>query len=153
MTIDQWVALFSASTSFAGLFLVVLQLRDTAKKGSLESLVQIYDVNRQLLSLGFSHPQLFNILVDATNVDPEWERRYLQLWLNQLSLIHSYLKHGEFDREFNDGLKREIADLMTLRNMQRHWKCHGEFYPPSFQALVNDILSNLELSPVKAVGS
>lgn len=139
MSLDHWVSIISAAIAFAGLMLVTVQLRDGTKKRNLDSLYQVYDVNRQLLSLGFSHPQLFNILADAKNVDPEWERRYLQLWLNQLSLVHSHLKHGGFDAEFADGLEKAIAEFMTLNNMQRHWHENRAFYPASFQSLVDSI--------------
>ena len=70
MTLDHFVSLFSAAISFAGLLLVVLQLRDSNRQKEAESLVELYDINRQLLSLGFSHPQLFTILEDAKNADP-----------------------------------------------------------------------------------
>jgi hypothetical protein len=144
MSSDHWVEIFSALVAFVGLLLVMVQIRDSTRQRRLESLNQVYDINRQLLSLGFSHPQLFDILTDAKNADPTWERRYLQLWLNQFSMIHSYLKHGGFDAEFQDSLERDIADFMTMQNMQRHWSRYGGFYPPSFQKMVNDILGQLE---------
>lgn len=153
MVSDHLVAIFSASISFIGLLLVVIQIRASTKQRNLEALYQIYDVNRQLLSLGFSHPELFMILADEDCFKPEWEQSYLQLWLNQLSLVHSHLKSGNFNREFPESLKRDIRYMMMLKNMQRHWSRYREFYPASFQRLVDDILQGINESAAKAVNS
>lgn len=153
MSVDQMVAVFSALTSFAGLVFVALQMRDATRQRRQGSLSEIYDINRQLLSLGFDHPQLFAILVDKGCAEPEWERRYLQMWLNQLSLIYSTIKQGGFDPEFEQSLEWDIRFFMTLENMRRHWKRYREFYPASFQALVNGIVDGLEGPPTPPANS
>lgn len=140
MSVDQIVSVSSAAIAFVGLLLVVLQLREGNKQHELTSLVEIYDINRELITLGFSYPQLFEILNDAKGSEPTWERRYLQLWLNQFSLIHSYLRRSVFDAELEASLERELVDFMRMENMQRHWKQHGSFFPTSFQKLVNDCI-------------
>jgi hypothetical protein len=147
MSLDHWVAVFSASISFAGLLLVVLQLRDNNRQRQSESLVEILDINRELLSLGFSHPQLFAILEDAKNADPVWERRYLQLWLNNFSLVHSYLTHSMLEGELRENLERDVADFMTMENIRKHWQRYGKFYPTSFRKYVDEILKKHEPSP------
>jgi hypothetical protein len=146
MMMDQWLGMFSALVSFTGLIAVAIQMRAATKQRRFEAMDQIYDINRQLLSLGFSHPQLFGVLADAKPADPVSEKHYLQMWLNQLALIHSHLKHGGFDAEFQDSLERDIGYFMELGNMQRHWKAFSEFYPKSFRTLVNGILEEMERS-------
>jgi hypothetical protein len=84
VSLDHFVSVFSALLSFVGLILVVIQFRRATTQREAESLVKLADINRELLSLGFDHPQLFPILEDSPKVDPVLERRYLQLWLNQL---------------------------------------------------------------------
>ena len=149
MSLDHFVSVFSAAIAFVGLLLVAIQMRSATRQREAESLVNLTDINRELLSLGFSHPQLFPILEDADDTDPVWERRYLQLWLNQLSLIHQYLKYSVTDNELRESLKRSLADFMTLRNMRRHWQCDRATYPDSFQKLVDGIIEKGE-PPVKA---
>lgn len=144
MPLEQVVSLFSAFISFAGLVFVALQLRGGNKQQELSSLVEIYDTNRELLSLGFSHPKLFEILADAEKADPVLERRYLQLWLNQFALIHAYMKESVFKRELKDSLLRDVSEFFTMENMQRHWRHHGSFYPVSFQEFVADVLKKNE---------
>lgn len=153
MSVENIVSVSSAAISFIGLLLVVLQLRKGNKQQELTSLVEIYDINRELITLGFSHPQLFAILSDAKGNDPIWEQHYLQLWLNQLSLIHYYLRHSVFDAELKASLERELADFMQMENMQRHWEQHGSFFPDSFQELVNDRIKNAEQLAAAAVTS
>ena len=118
--------------------------RDGNKQQELSSLVEIYDINRELLSLGFSHPKLFEILGDAPDADRTLERRYPQLWLNQFALIHAYMKDSVFKRELKDSLLRDVAEFFTMENMQRHWRHHGAFYPVSFQEFVGDVLKKNE---------
>ena len=142
--LDQVIPLLSPAIGFAGFLVVIYQLRRGSKQRELDSLVKVYDINRQLLTLGFSQPALFDILADMENADPVWERRYLQLWLNQFALIHSYIHESFFKRELKERLARDIADFMTQENMQRHWRHHGSFYPVSFQKLVNDIIEKSE---------
>jgi hypothetical protein len=144
MTLDNYISLVSSGIAFAGLLLVARQLRESTKQEKLQSMVKIYGVNRKLLSLGFDHPSLFTILKDAKGTDPVWERRYLQLWLNQFLLIHSYLKDSVFKGELKDGLIRDLSDFLTQENMLRHWQQHGSFYPVSFQKLVNGIIKKNE---------
>jgi hypothetical protein len=144
MFVDHFVAIFSATISFAGLMLVVLQLRAATRQRESESLVTIYDINRQLISLGFSHPHLFKIMDDGADDGSCTERRYLQLWLNQFALIHLFLTRTVFDRELKESLERDLADFLTITAVRQHWQKHGAFYPDSFQKLVNGIMKKKE---------
>jgi hypothetical protein len=144
VSLDHFVSVFSAVIAFAGLLLVAVQMRSATRQRESESLVKIYDINRELLTLGFSYPELFAILQDAENADPASEQHYLQLWLNQLSLIHLYLGRTVSDNELQEFLESEIADFMALKNMQHHWEKHGASYPASFQKLVGEIMNKGE---------
>jgi hypothetical protein len=147
MSLDNYVAIFSALVSFTGLLLVVLQLRDSNKQRQSESLVEIYDINRQLLSLGFEHPQLFAVLADDQHANPVFERRYLQLWLNHFSLINAYVNQSVLKGELKESLVSDLADFMTLKNAQQNWAKYGRYYPASFQALVNGFVQTKEPPP------
>jgi hypothetical protein len=145
----NWFALLQTIGIVGGLFLVMIQIRDSTRQRESESLVTIYDINRQLLSLGFAHPKLFAILEDAKDADPVWEGRYLQLWMNQLSLIHLYLKRSVFEKELQEFLESEIADFITRANVQKFWRQRGISYPASFRKLVDDIIKKAK-PPVTA---
>jgi hypothetical protein len=144
MTFEHFVRLLSPAIAFAGFLLVILQLRRGTKQRELDSLVKIYDINRQLITLGFSHPQLFAVLQDSTSPDPVWEKHYLQLWLNQLSLVHSYMYESIFKREIKDSLIRDLSDFMVMDNMQRHWLRYKTAYSAPFQKFVDGIIEKVE---------
>jgi hypothetical protein len=147
MTLDQSIALFAACATFGSLIFVGLQLRDATRQRASDSLVKILDINRELITLGFSHPQLFEILADAKNTHPAWTQRYLQLFLNQFSLVFFYLKHSVSPKEVIVNWELDVADSMTKSNMRKHWQEFGRLYPASFQAYVNAILKKKDESP------
>jgi hypothetical protein len=139
MSWDHWVSLFSSAISFFGLLLVARQMRGSTKQRESESLVKLYDINRDLISLGFSHHSLFQVLEDKKAADPLSQKRYLQLWFNQLSLTHVYLQHSVVQPELRESLERNLADFMLMENARQHWRQYGMFYPASFQSYVNGI--------------
>ena len=127
--------------TFAGLLFVAWQMRDANKQSKLESQIRLYDINRDLISLGFSKPELFKILKDEKGVDATLQRRYLQVWLNQLCLVDTFRRSGEFTKDVEESFETDIRDMMLLENMRRHWQTFGKYYPASFQESVNDILN------------
>jgi hypothetical protein len=148
MTLDQGIALFSATVSFFGLVFVGLQLRDGTRQQRSQSLVEIYGMNRELIALGFSHPQLFDVLA-GNKADPVLQRRYLQLWFTHFSLVNAYVNQSVLKGDLKESLMRDLTDLLTLKSALHHWDIYGRFYPESFQKLVGDILKKNE-PPVKA---
>lgn len=127
-----------------GLFIVAWQLWIANKQRETDSLARLLDTNRQLISLGFSQPELLKILRDEKNVNPALEHYFLQLWLNHFSMAHAYIKHSFFRRERRENLTRGITGFMKMANMQHHWENEGQYYPPSFQKFVNKIIKEVE---------
>ena len=144
MTFDQKISLASAIISLIGLLIVAWQLRDGNRQQELQSMIKLYDINRDLLSLGFSTPALLEVLEDKSIADSLAEKRYLQLWLNQLSLSFSFLQRSVFQAELQDELRRNLMDFLGMKNMQKHWQQYGSFYPDSFQRYVNEFLKKDE---------
>ena len=143
MTIDQWIASLSACIAFFGFLVVIVQVRDGNRQRRLESQIRLYDINRELITLGFSNPALFAILNGTDEGrNPVVERRYLQLWLNLLSLIFSFQKAGGFEKEYQESCEHDIRDMITMKNMRRHWEAYGKYYPASFRNWVTDTLNN-----------
>jgi len=141
MTIDQWLSASLDVISFLGFVVVIIQLRDTNRQTRLESQIRLNDINRELISLGLSKPELLEILSDARTADPLVGRRYLQLWLNQLSLVFSFRQNGAFEADYQECCERDVRDMMQLPNMRRHWEEYKKYYPASFREWVNSILN------------
>jgi len=125
---------------FVSVLIVAWQMRDATKQSKLESQIRLYDINRDLISLGFSKPELFEILKDEKGIDATLQRRYLQVWLNQLCLVDAFKRNGEFTKDVEESFETDIRDMMLLENMRHHWQAYGKYYPASFQESVNDIL-------------
>ena len=130
--------------TFAGLVFVAWQMRDANKQSKLESQIRLYDINRELISLGFSKPELFEVLKDEKKADPTMERWYLQLWLNQLSLFNSLKTAGVLQKDYQESVEHDLLDMFGMSNMRRHWQEFEQFYPASFRRSVNDILHEAE---------
>jgi hypothetical protein len=133
VTLDNLLLLVSV-------LIVAWQVRDATKQRKLESQIRLYDINRDLISLGFSKPELFKILKDETGVDATVQRRYLQMWLNQLCLVDAFKRSGGFTKDVEESFETDIRDMMLLENMRDHWQAYGKYYPASFQESVNNIL-------------
>jgi hypothetical protein len=55
--------------------------------------------------------------------------------------VNAYLNQSLLKGELQESLVRDISDYMTLKNARHHWQRYGEFYPASFQKLVNELKS------------
>lgn len=126
--------------TFVGLLFVAWQMRDGNQQRKIESEIRMYDINRELIAMGFDKPELFEILKDTNKGDSELERWYLQLWLNQLSMFHSLKAAGALQKDYEKSCERDLRDMFEKANMRRHWKKFGKFYPTSFQTAIDAIL-------------
>ena len=151
MTIDQSVAAATAFIALLSLFAVIFQMRDSLHQRKLETQIRLYDINRDLLSLGFSHPNLFEVLSGKSPHGTESEKRYLQLWLNQAALVHSFIHHKAFDKDVQDSFERDIHDVMNMENMKAHWQKVEKYYPASFQEFVKGLQSKAGSHHHKAI--
>lgn len=140
MTIDQWLLAAQDLIALLGFLVIIIQLQDSNRQTKLESQIHIHEITRDLISLGFSNPQLFEVLKNSKHVDPTVQARYLQLWLNQLSLIHSFRQTGAFEKDVQDSFEADLRDIVRMPNMRRHWSIVEKYYPASFQKSVNEIL-------------
>lgn len=135
----DYVSAAALVVSAISLSLVLLQLYDNITQRRIDASIRISDINRDLVTLGFSHPQLFQILHGEAS-DPVVERRYLQLWFNQFLLIYTYQARGLFRSEHRESLGRDIRDFLKFQNVQSHWREFRQYYPASFQDFVNTLL-------------
>jgi hypothetical protein len=137
----DYFAAVSLVFSFVSIFLVIFQLHNHTEQRKIESLIQISDINRQLVTLAFSKPELFDVLHGGKNTDPIHERHFLQLWFNEFALIHALVCRGLFSTELREGLERDMRDFLAQENMQRHWRLCRNFYSLSFQKFVDALIA------------
>lgn len=140
----HWFSLLQTVSIVSSLCVVAKQQHDANRQRESEAMLKLYDINRQLITLGFSHPELFDVMEDEHIQNSLFEKRYLQLWLNQLAVSHAFLKRAVSQREFKEELRRNLEDFISMKLMQNHWQHHFMFYTDSFQRRVNGILSKDE---------
>lgn len=143
------VSLFQTGVSFTGLMMVFVQLRRGTKQRETQSLIEIFNINRHLLTLGFSNPDLFTVLRDGDGVDPAREEHYLQLWSNQMWLIHTFLVQSALTGEIKESLLHSISHFAGHSNFRRYWRENCGFYPTSFRELVAAFIKERELSALQ----
>lgn len=138
VTLDNLLAFF-------GLLVVGWQLRDGNRQKKVESQIRLQDINRELISLGFDHPELFEVLKDGGKADPTLTRRYLQLWLNQLSLFFALKTAGTLQRDFEESCEQDFRDMFDLPSMRSHWNTYGKYYTAPFRKAVEAIRNEAAL--------
>lgn len=138
----EWLTVFTAFIAFASLFLSIYQIHNHTAQSRIESLLHIFEINRQRMILGFDSPDLFEILNDAEDADPNREQRFLQLWLNQFAVIHLFHARGLFERELMMSLEHDMRDFLNQANMRRNWERHAAFYPKTFQTYVKSVIKD-----------
>jgi hypothetical protein len=139
MSLDQWVAIATIATpvvAFFGLFQVARQLMDGTDQRRMESVLQIYGVNREIISLGFTTPELLQIL-HGKKANPLVERHYIQLWFNQFLLIYNFRNRKFFPVDIRESLERDIHYFMEESNAQRFWQQNRIYYPEAFQNYID----------------
>lgn len=139
----DYISATALVVSAISLSLVLVQLYDMITQRKIDASIRISDINRELVTLGFSHPVLFDVL-RGEPTDPALERRYLQLWFNQFLLIYTYQARGLFRSEHRESLGRDIRDFLKFQNVQRHWREFRQYHPRSFQDFVGDLLPDFE---------
>jgi len=144
MEISEYIAVISTVISLTSLAVVVIELRHNRGQSKTSALIQIYDINRQLLSLGFSNPELFKIIGSGSESEEEYGRRYLQLWLNQMALIHHLNQRGLFTEPQWNSLRADIDYFLTIPKMREHWKAYRRYYPGDFQIFLDQTVKQIE---------
>lgn len=133
MEILEWIAVVSAAVSLVSLAIVIIELRLGRKQSKTAALIRIYDINRELLAMGLEKPELLQAIGDESSGEEALERRYLQLWINQIALIHSMKERGLFDADQWDSLSRDISYFTENPKVRLMWPNIRRFYTSSFQ--------------------
>lgn len=125
---------------------VYIQVRGYLKQLRFDALSRVLEINRTLLSLGFQNGALFDVLEGRSIPNVQIEKRYLQMWLNQIHLL--WLAHREdlIDADHWEGHSRDFVSFVSLPNFKAHWQHTREFYSPDFGSFVDGLISGGPLS-------
>lgn len=143
MGISEIIALTSTAVSLVSLFIVFWELRAGRQQKRATALIQVYDINRQLMSLGFDKPSLFKAIGSSSGED-EIHRRYLQLWLNQIALIIELKEQNLFSPAQWKSLETDIGYFVEKPKFRKSWPEFRRFYPDHFQSLIDTKIAAVE---------
>lgn len=138
-----WTIIIAAGT--AGVILlsagfVLWQARLLRQQIRFQVLVEIKNINRELLMLGFDDPSLFRIISGKAR-DSEKARRYLQLWINQVDLIYHAKRNGLLSKEFVQALEVDIRSFFATKGVEDFWGEVSRYYAPGLREYVDQLLN------------
>ena len=121
---------------------VAFQAHVYLRQTRFATLSNILEVNRALLLAGFEHPELFDVLEGKTTTDGRKQKRYFQLWLNQVHLL--WLAHGEniIGAEQWTGHCKDIQDLVSMGSFREHWAAVRIYYSGPFQRFIDSLVES-----------
>ncbi len=126
--------------ALAGIGLTLVQLHFFRRQLQLEALIQIMDSNREIVSLGFEHPDLWHALEAADGSllaeEAATRRRYLQLWTNHMQVIWAAWRLGLVSGSEWQAYRLDLAEFLRSPALQAHWASVARYYPREFQRLV-----------------
>ena len=129
--------------SLVSLAVVFWELRQGRKQNRTGALIQIYDINRQLLGMGFDRPEFF-CAIGGTSGEGEMVRRYLQLWLNQIALIVHLNDQGLLTRSQWHSLEVDIECLFETSELKNLWSDFRPFYPEPLRSFLDGKVAAIE---------
>ena len=141
-TLQVLAILVSAGSAFFTLVtavFVLIQVRLFRRQLKFEVLLQIKTINRELLLLGFDRPELFDV-INGEGQGTEAEKRYLQLWLNQIDLIYHAKCSRLLTPEYISALERDIADFFKIDRARQLWREVRHYYPPGLQHYLDRVV-------------
>jgi len=126
---------------------VAVQVRAYLRQLRFDALSRILEVNRQLLLVGFEHPELLTVLEGQTIADFRMQKRYFQMWLNQVHLMWLAHKENLIDETYWDGHSRDFISLANLENFKTHWEGAKTYYEGEFRVFVDSLIQATTQSP------
>jgi hypothetical protein len=137
---SEWIA---TTLSLVSLTVVFWELRQGRKQNRTSALIQIYDINRQLLGMGFDRPEFFRAIGGGAGED-ESVRRYLQLWLNQIALIVHLHEQNLLTRSQWMSLETDIESLFENSELKNLWPDFRPYYPEPLRSFLDRKVADIE---------
>lgn len=139
MDISGIFAAVSAVVSVVSLLTVFVELRSGRLQRKAESLIQVYDANRELLTLGFDKPELFDVIGTG-----DYGHRYLQLWVNHIALIVELRRQNLFSPTQWKALDNDIGYFVENPKFRLIWPEIRMFYPRPLQKILDAKIAIVE---------
>ncbi|GHC12029.1 DUF6082 family protein [Cerasicoccus arenae] len=126
--------------ALAGFFVLVWELRRGVRQMRFQAVLEIYKTNRELIQLALDDPDLMAVLEGREEVDSTKERRYLQMWLNQMTMVYLGWRNRFLPRSSWEGLRRDIQESSQSPNVRKLWNQLSPYYDEEFQKFMTEMI-------------
>jgi hypothetical protein len=143
------LSVLALGVSIWTLLYTIRQVRLLRSQLGLDVDLRVAAVNRELLTMAFDDPELFNLFDDKPISNGNKERCYVQMWLNHVHTMWNIHKHGlKPDAEWYSDQK-DIALLFSLKAVRKHWENSKSFFPADFVQFVASLKDYRPEDPAK----
>lgn len=132
-----FISAFALLVSLISTSVLFFLMRTTSRQTSLDAYCRINDINRTLITIGFEDRELLDLLDGHQINDHQKAQRYLQLWLNQIAIIHASRKLCLIDNNLWNSMFCDASEFFELPIMRDHWSQVRQYYDPELQSLLD----------------
>ncbi|GHB93335.1 hypothetical protein GCM10007047_05890 [Cerasicoccus arenae] len=134
----EWFSALEGVASLATLLVLLWQIGMLLRQLRFNAVLHIYDINRDLIGRALDDPDLRKVLDGEQIADASKEKRYFQLWINQIKLIHLGWRSRFLPRTSWPSLQKDIGDFTSLPRFQTNWKEVSQYYSGDFREFLEE---------------
>ncbi len=102
-----WLSHLEGIAASLAFFVLLWELNRNLRQRRYEAVMTIYAANRELIQMALDDPDLMAVLNGQEDVDTAKERRYVQLWVNHMEMIHQGWRKSFLTRSSWRSLERD----------------------------------------------
>jgi sRNA-binding carbon storage regulator CsrA len=132
---------FSLILSLGTLIVISVQLYYFTNQLRIRSHIDILNINRDIISIGIENPHLLDTFKEENihNKKKEQKRRYVQLFMNQMSIIWKAYRLGLYDEAEWRAAKKDMQEMAESEIFMEKWRSSRNFYNEEFADFVDEI--------------
>jgi hypothetical protein len=141
------ISLLALAISLISVVYVYVQVKAQARQQQMDFHVRLIEINRELLRMGFDHPELLTLLRGEEIADKDKQTRFIQMWINQSLIMWLGKEQGTIGDDAWYSLRRDIATFINRPPMKIHWQQVAPYYIPAFANFMNGLVRAQEEKP------
>lgn len=143
------VSLVALAASVISVLYVYVQVKTHKRQQQMDFHIRLIEINRELLNMGFEHPELLTLLRGEEIGDKDKQTRFIQMWVNQSLIMWMGKEHGIIGDDAWYSLRKDIATFVNRPPMKAHWQEVAPYYIPAFANFMNGLVQAQQEAPEK----
>jgi len=145
------LSLLALCVSVGTLFYTVRQVGLLRSQLKIDADLRVAAVSRELFTMAFQDPELFNLFEDKPLLNKQKERHYVQMWFNHVHTMWNVHEHGLIsDAEWYSDMK-DIALFFSINIVRKHWEESRGFFPANFVQFITSLKDYRPQDPTQQV--